>query len=58
MLIAYRDRVYINQFRCIDHIRTIRAIKYFRQGELLYCYRDRYNIITIAINDIISIEEI
>lgn len=58
MKVTYRDRVFIDQYRCIDYERTINPIKSFRNGNILYCYIDRYNIKSISIEDIISIEEI
>ena len=57
MKVTFRDRVFIDQYRCIDHERTIKPIKSFRNGNILYCYIDRYNIKAISIEDIISIEE-
>lgn len=38
-----------------DHIETITLYKYWFVGGLLYDYKDRFNIICIGRNDIISI---
>ena len=56
--IKYRDRYYINHFRCIDKIKTIILFECWYHGNLLYGYRDRYNTITISKSDIISIQEV
>ena len=56
--IKYRDRCYIDHFRCIDKIKTIILFECWYHGNLLYGYRDRYNTITISKSDIISIQEV
>lgn len=58
MKVTYRNRVFIDRYRCIDHEEALIATKTFRQGNILYCYIDRYNMKAISIEDIISIEEI
>ncbi len=56
MIIRYKERIYIDSYRCIDTIKEINAIRTFQSGGLLYIYRDRYNIMTIEKNNVIEIE--
>lgn len=58
MKITYRNRVFIDAYRCIDHESTLTPVKSFWNGNLLYCYVDRYNIKVISKDDIINIEEV
>ena len=56
MRIKYRERIFIDSYRCIDTIKEINAIRMFESGGLLYIYRNRYNIVTISKEDLIEIE--
>lgn len=49
-----RNRVFLDRFRCIDSysMLTIRG-KYWLSGNILYYYKDRFNIGTISNEDII-----
>lgn len=38
-----------------DHIETITLYKYWFVGGLLYGYKDRFNVVTICKDDIVSI---
>lgn len=52
--IKYRERHFIDKFRCIDYERQVTLYKTWIQGSLLYGYKDRFNIVTIALDDIIE----
>lgn len=58
MKVIYRDRVYIGDYKAIDHTRKITFIKWWFVGDLLYGYINRFEIRTIAKSDIISMEEV
>lgn len=54
--ITYRDRHFLDRFRCIDTERKTYLQKIWYVGDLLYGYIDRFNIKCIATEDIIAIE--
>ena len=56
-LVTYRDRNFIDRFRCLDHPRRVRISRPWWSGSLLYGYVDRFNVVTIAKEDILQIEE-
>lgn len=58
MIVTYRDRHFLDRFRCIDTVRSFRAISSFVQGGLTYFRVDRYNYKVIETNFIISVEEV
>ena len=47
--------MFIGDYRCIDHERTITVERTFRNGNILYCCLDRFNVIAISNEDIIRI---
>lgn len=59
MKVTYNDKGQEIDFKRVDTIRTIHAIHCFlpRNATLAYFYIDRYNIVTIPVEDIIKIEE-
>lgn len=57
MKITYKELFEIGNYKAVEKIHTINAIKYFKSGNLLYVYRDRFNVETIPINDVLKIEE-
>ena len=57
MKIVYRDRNFVDTYKCIDTERTIYAYRHFWNGNILYAYTDRYNVKAIAKEDIISMKE-
>ena len=57
MKVTYRERNFIDRYKCIDHERTIYVCRHFWNGNLLYAYTDRYNVKAIAKEDIISMEK-
>lgn len=57
MIITYRERYFIDRFRCIDRTIKISVLSYFTQGSLIYAKVDAFNIKVISKEDIISIGE-
>ena len=57
MKITYLEKGMESNFKRFgDRVKTVTLFKCFRSGGLLYGYRDRYNIVSIAIEDIQSID--
>lgn len=59
--VIYRERVFIDKYKCIDYPKEFRAWSYFTSGisgDLYYFKLDRFNYKTLAKEDIISIEEV
>ena len=59
--VIYRDRIFLDRFRCIDNLKELYARNYFTggiSGELYYFKLDRYNYKTLGKEDIISIGEV
>ena len=59
--VIYRDRIFLDRFKCIDNLKEFRAWSYFTggiSGNLYYFKLDRFNYKTLAKEDIISIEEV
>ena len=56
--VTYRERVFIDRFRCIDYKKEFKAWNYWKSGGLYYFKVDRFNYKVLAIEDTISIEEV
>ena len=56
--VTYRERHFIDRFRCIDYKRELKAWNYWKSGGLYYFKVDRFNYKVIAVEDTISIEEL
>ena len=58
MKITYTEKGKEIDFKRMDTIRTINAIHYFLPEDcsLLYVYLDRFNVITIPLEDIVEIK--
>ena len=56
--ITYIEKGIPHDFKRIDTICKVTLSRAFRSGGLLYGYRDRFNIMSIAMEDIISMEEV
>ena len=56
--IIYRERVFIDKYKCIDYKKEFRAWSYWQFGGLYYFKVDRFNHKVLAIEDTISIEEL
>jgi len=57
-LITYRERVYLDNYRCIDYERKCIMRRSWIVGGLLYGYINQFNVKSIALEDIISREKI
>ena len=57
MIITYKDRQFLDRFRCIDKIKKVSLFKTWKSGGLLYGYKNEYQVISLDIDFIISIEE-
>lgn len=57
MKIRYRERHYIGDYRCIDTEHVIYLQKCWNIGGLLYGYKDRFNVVAIAMEDVLEIVE-
>ena len=55
--IVYRDRVFLDPWRCIDTERTVILSRTFTNGGVLYGYVDSFNVRCISLEDIISIDD-
>ena len=55
--ITYRERIFLDRFRCIEYKKEFKAWSYFQSGGLYYFKVDRFNHKVLAIEDTISIEE-
>ena len=59
--VTYRERIFLDRFRCIDYKKEFKAWSYFTggiSGDLYYFKVDRFNYKTLSKEDIISIEEV
>ena len=56
--VTYRERVFIDRFRCIDYKRELKAWDYWQSGNLYYFRLNEFNYKTLGIEEIISIEEV
>ena len=56
--VTYRERIFIDRFRCIDYKKELKALSYFKSGDLYYFKVDRFNHKVLAVEDTISIEEV
>lgn len=55
--VTYRERIFIDTYKCIDYKKEFKALSYWRSGGLYYFKVDRFNYKVIGIEDTISIEE-
>lgn len=56
MTIEYAERHSIDKYTCYDTKRKINIYRTFQNGSLLYGYIDRFNVVSIDIDMIISID--
>ena len=56
--VIYRERHFIDRFKCIDYKKELKALSYWQSGELYYFRLDRFNCKTLSKEEIISIEEV
>ena len=57
MKVTYTEKGIPFDHKRIDHVRTVNISRTFESGGLLYGYVDRFNVVCIAKEDIISIED-
>ena len=55
---TYRERHFLDKYRCIDYTRELFAHSYWQDGDLYYFKVDRFNYKVLGIEDTISIEEV
>ena len=56
--VTYRERVFIDRFRCIDYKKELKALSYWRSGDLYYFRLNEFNYKTLSKEEIINIEEV
>ena len=56
--VTYKERHFIDRFRCIDYKKELKALSYWQSGDLYYFRLDRFNYKVLGIEDTISIEEL
>lgn len=59
--VIYRDRIFIDRFKCIDNPKELYAYSYFTSGisgDLYYFKLNEFNYKSLSAEDIISIEEV
>lgn len=59
--VIYRDRHYIDTYKCIDNLKELYAHSYFTGGissDLYYFRLNEFNYKSLSAEDIISIEEV
>ena len=56
--IIYRDRIFIDTYKCIEHKKEFKAWSYWQSGDLYYFKVDRFNHKVLAVEDTISIKEV
>lgn len=50
MVITYREREFIDKYRCIDTPRKIRLFNTWIVGGLLYGYKNQFEVVTIPLD--------
>ena len=56
--VIYRERVFIDKYKCLEYKKELKALSYWQSGDLYYFKVDRFNHKVLAIEDTISIEEL
>lgn len=56
--VTYRERVFLDRYKCVEFKKRVCLIKTWKSGGLLYGCRDRFNITVIALEDIMAIDEV
>lgn len=54
MIVTYTEKGKEFDFRRVDRVRVVRLLRWWRSGGLLYGYIDRFNVVSIAVEDIIK----
>lgn len=58
MFVVYIQRQRRDCYSCIDRVKTVKLERTFESGNLLYGYTDRFNIVSIDKDMVISIDGI
>ena len=56
--VIYRERVFIDKYKCLEFKKELKAWSYWQSGSLYYFKVDRFIHKVLAIEDTISIEEL
>ena len=56
--VTYRERVFIDKYKCLDYKKELKAWSYWQSGGLYYFKVDRFNYKVLGVEDTISIEEV
>ena len=56
--VTYRERHFLDKYRCIDYTRELFAHSYWQSGSLYYFKVDRFNYKVLSVEDTINIEEL
>lgn len=56
--VIYRERHFLDRFRCIDYKKEFKALSYWQSGGLYYFKVDRFNHKVLSVEDTINIEEL
>ena len=56
--VTYRERHFLDKYRCIDYKRELKAWSYWQSGSLYYFKVDRFNYKVLGVEDTISIKEL
>ena len=56
--VTYRERDFIDAYKCIEIKRELKAWSYWRSGGLYYFKIDRFNHKVLGVEDTINIEEV
>ena len=56
--VTYRERVFIDKYKCFEFKKELKAWSYWRSGGLYYFKVDRFNHKVLSVEDTISIEEL
>lgn len=56
--VTYKERHFIDKYRCIDYTKELFAYSYWKSGDLYYFRLNEFNYKTLGIEDTISIEEV
>ena len=56
--VIYRERHFLDKYRCIDYTGELFAHSYWQDGDLYYFKVDRFNYKVLGVEDTINIEEV
>lgn len=56
MKVTYKERIFLDRYRCIDKTMTRNFVHSWIVGGLTYFKENQFNVFTVATEDIIAIE--